>query len=372
MSSGEQQPGGEGHPQWQGPGQQSPQPTPPWQGNPYQQPGHAQPGYPQQNPYQQPGYTQGQPPYPAPPGQWTQPSPAGKPPGGGNGGRVALAVVAATAVIAAAVVGGVILLRGEGDAQPAGKGGTTVPPATAQPSGEEDEGGGADRGGGDTGEEGSGGPDPDDPRQGVLQKPDPVVAPDWQVQTIENRHNAFDVPPEDWTVNSEGTMMGYEDEREGADQGQPLVMMSAVSTYMDGWCPEAEYGLSSHAMAGTKGGQGATGTAEAAENEAANWALAAYDQHQEGTLEVSDPEPFESGHGIAGHTATATITGVPEDSGEPCGTFDGKVVTVSYLDLNNDLATWVLVADTGFEDELDEETIQQMMNSLRPYPAGES
>jgi hypothetical protein len=205
----------------------------------------------------------------------------------------------------------------------------------------------------------------------VPERPDPVVSPDWQVQTIENRHNAFDVPP-DWELGSETYMVGYEDTRGGSQtEGDPLVMMSAVSTYMDDWCPESEYGVSWRAVAGTKGGQGATGTEEAAQDEARNWALAAYDQEQQGTLEVSPPEPFESDHGITGHTVTATVTGVPDDPENECGTFDGKVVTVSYLDVNNDLATWVLVADTGFEGALDDETIELMMNSLRPYPEEE-
>jgi hypothetical protein len=290
---------------------------------------------------------------PQPPGHLA-PSPPDARPGGGPG-RVGIAVIAATAVLAAAVVTGVFMLRDDGG-----------------------NGGGGDGGDGNAGGGGGGeaatpaaeatGSDPDDPRQGVLERPDPVVSPDWQVQTIENRHNAFDVPP-GWEVGSEDHMVGYEDGRAGSGTaGGALVMMSAVSTYRDGWCPEAEYGDSWRAAAGTKGGQGATGTEEAARHEARTWALAAYDQDQRGTLEVSGPEPFESGHGITGHTATATVTGVPDDPGNECGTFDGTVVTVSYLDLNHDLATWVLVADRGFDGALDDETIELMMNSLRPYP----
>jgi hypothetical protein len=263
-------------------------------------------------------------------------------------------------VIVAAVVTGVFVLRdgdeGEGSDPNAGGGGTSAP--TGEPTGEGED------------EEASAGigTDPDDPRQPVPRTPDPVVAPDWQVQTIQNRHNAFDVPP-DWELGTDGSMVAYEDDREGSEtEGEPLVAMSGVSTYMDDWCADSEYGVSWRAVAGTKGGQGATSTEEAARDEARTWALAAYDLEQRGRLEVSAPAPFESDHGITGHTATATIADVPEDPADECGTFDGRVVTVSYLDLNNDLATWVLVADTGFDGELDDETIARMMSSLRPFP----
>ncbi|MDT0343867.1 hypothetical protein [Streptomyces litchfieldiae] len=358
MRPGEQQPGGDPSSQWS---------------NPYQQP-----GYQQQNPYQ----TQGQPGQWQQPqqgtGQWQQPGPAAVPTdgrglpltgssGSGNGGRgkTAIAVVLATAVVAAAVITGVVVFTGDDGNEETSAGDSPAP--SEEPTEEE------------SAEEGAtGGSDPDDPRQGVLQRPDPVVAPDWQVQAIENRHNAFDVPPETWTIGSEGTWVGYEDttndDEEGGENpfGDPLVTMSAPAVYMDGWCPESETGASWRAVAGTKGGQGATGTEEAVRGEAGSWALAAYDQEEQGTLEVSEAEPFESDYGIVGHTATATITGVPDNPDHECGTWDGKVVAVSYLDLNNDLATWVLVMDTGFEGELDDETVQQIMNSLRPYPEGGS
>ncbi|WP_326600240.1 hypothetical protein [Streptomyces sp. NBC_01803] len=356
MRPGEQRPGGE--------------PATPWS-NPYQQPGYTQP-----NPYQtQPGAQVPPPPptpQPQPPsGQWEQlsgpwqapsgqgeeptPPPLPPPPAGGGGGSrrsvTAVAVVVATAVLAAGVITGVVILGGDDEGAPEAAPGDPTPEPTDDETRREDL-------------------PPDDPRRGVTQVPDPVVAPDWQVRTIENRHNAFDVPP-DWELGSESELVGYENEGAADDDGfaDPLVTMSAPATYMDGWCAEAEYGVSWRAVAGTKGGQGATGTAEAARNEAGSWALAAYDQEERGTLRVSESEPFTSEHGIEGHTATATITDVPDDPEDQCGTSDGKVVTVSYIDLNNDLATWVLVMDTGFEGELDDETIEAMMNSLRPFPA---
>lgn len=363
MRPGEQQPGGGQSPQWSTPQQ------------PGQQPGYANtPSYPQQPPPPpgqqptQPGFPTPSSPYAphqTPPGQWQQPGQVAPPPSGGRGrGKAAVAIVVAAAVIAATAITVAFVMQGGDDDGTAQAGGGDTASPTDKPS-DDGEDGGKDEGG-----SGGGGDDPNDPRQGVLERPDPVVAPDWQVQTIENRHNAFDVPP-DWEIGSETYMVGFTDDREDSETfGEPLVAMSAVSTYREGWCDDAD-GTSFRAVAGTKGAQGATGTAEAAENEAVNWALAGYDQEQKGKLEVTGPKEFESDYGIVGHTATATITDVPEDPDNECGTYDGKVVTVSYLDSENDLATWVLVTDTGFKGELDDETIEKIMNSLRPYPAPE-
>ncbi|WP_344264788.1 hypothetical protein [Streptomyces sodiiphilus] len=349
MSPGEHQPGGGQGPQEADPGRSGAE-----QPNPYQQPGYQQP-----NPYTQPVYQQPNP-YQQPTVGWQGPAAAPPPPGGSRKARTIIAVAVATAVVAAGVVTAVVVL-GDDSANPSYEGQQTPAPEP-EPSEEEaldDE----DRA-------------PDDPRRGPQDRPEPVVAPDWQVQTISKRYNAFDVPP-DWKVNSEDYMVGFTDDREKEEEEPAededefsfeipdlLVAMSAVATYKDNWC-----GHSSRAMAGTKGGQGATGTEEAARSEAVEWALSAWDQNQLGTLEVSDPEPFESEHGISGHTATALITGVPKDPDAECEAADGKVVTVSYLDARNDLATWVLLTDTGVDDEVDEETIEKMMNSLRPYPA---
>ncbi|WP_190232878.1 hypothetical protein [Streptomyces avicenniae] len=340
-------------------------PTPSWP-NPYQQPGYQQP-----NPYQQPPepYTPPQMPVPGPGAGggagWEPPGPPSPPPAGGPGGdggrrgrRTAVAVVASVAAVAALAVAGVYALGGDdGGREPTADGsGASTPEGT--PSDGSSDGPAPERSYA-----------PDDPRQGVPRVPDPVVAPDWQVQTSENRGNAFDVPPDDWQIGAEDRYVGFADDRPDAEEpGAPLVTMTAVATYLDGWCPEAD-GSSDRAKVGTKGAQGATGTAEAAENEAVNWVLAGYDQAQEGTLDVSEAEPFESDHGLSGHVVRATVTDVPDDPENACGTTDGKAVAFTYVNARNDLATWVVVADAGVPEELADETIDTMMRSLRPYPA---
>ncbi|MGW3293319.1 hypothetical protein ACWC9S_05100 [Streptomyces xiamenensis] len=304
---------------------------------PYQQQG----GHPTHPPYPYGGY---QPPH-GPTGPFA-PTVLTPPPGGGGGGggrsKAVVAVVATAVVAAAAVVTTVLVLRG-GDGQPSA--------APTPPEGESTTGAR---------------PAPDDPRRSVVTVPDPVVAPDWRVQTNADKHNAFDVPPE-WQTNSEDTLVGYNDSREGADPQDVLVAMSGPVEYMYGWCAEAD-NASSRALAGTKAGQGASGVEEAATNEAKNWVLAAYDQEQQGTFTTSEPEPFTSEHGITGYTVTATVTDVPPDPDAACeGPEGGKAITFSYIDAEGDLATWVLVMDTGYPEEPSQETIDAMMNSLRPY-----
>ncbi|MDT0446606.1 hypothetical protein [Streptomyces johnsoniae] len=314
-------------------------------------PGEQQPGGESwSNPYQQPGYQQNNP-YRAeqPGGPWQAagdtPPPVPPPGGGGGRRRTVIAVAAVVVLVVAGVLGRVFVVAGD-DGEPEAGG-------EQSPSAEETERPAA----------------PDDPRQGVVEQPDPVVAPDWQVQTNEDRNNAFDVPPEDWEIESASTARGYEQEVPGEEPtGEMTIGVMAPAVYLNAYCAEAEY-LSDRAMAGTRGGQGYTGTEEAAAADAERFALAAWAGTHEAEVEVGEPEPFESEHGLVGHTVTATVTGLPQGEDSPCGPPAGRVTTVSYLDPDNDLATWVLVADVGVPEALDEETIGQIMNSLRPFPA---
>ncbi|MGK5532767.1 hypothetical protein [Streptomyces sp. URMC 129] len=288
-------------------------------------------GPPGANPYRRPGYRQ--------PNPYTggQPAPPGK-----RRARVVVAVGSVVAVLVVAVVGAVML-----------------------------------RDGGDSGEartpaEESTGPSrvPDDPRAGHQEAPDPVVAPDWQVQTVESHRLAFDVPPPDaWELGGENdaVYVGNADEEDGI-----LAAVGAPARYLPGWCPQAEAAgnLSQRALAGTMSGQGFADTAEAAADRARAWATAQFDA-EGGELEVSGAEPFENEHGVAGHTVTATVTGVPgaaDDPDHPCGTSDGLVITVSYLNADHDVSVWALIADTGVPDALDDATIERIVGSLRPFP----
>jgi len=341
MWPGQQQPGGEQNPQ-------NPQ-----QPNPYQTPGYQAP-----NPYQTPGY-QAPNPYQQPqPGQWGQPGVPGvpQPPqggdGGGKGGRnAAIAIVAAVAVIAAAVVTGVFVLKDD-DKGDTAKGGDRTASPTAGPSTEESA---------PTQEPGEREDDPNNPRDGLApEKPDPVV-PGWQVVTNAKHHNAFDVPS-DWRLGTETTIVGYGQKDKDDPFSGPQVAFSGPAYYKEGWCTSGDSKYT-RAIVGSKGAQGSRNTAEAAEIAADNFVYFAYGEQKE-TVERGKAKPFSNKHGIKGHIATATATGVKKKS--KCDS-DGKVVAVSWLDGTNDLRIWLIVTDAGVKDEVPRATIDKMTGSLRPY-----
>jgi hypothetical protein len=211
-------------------------------------------------------------------------------------------------------------------------------------------------------------PPPDDPRGGVIHQPDPVVAADWQVAANDRRGIAYDIPPE-WTLQAADFV--YYVEREETDETNEdenpyLVAMTSVGAYDENWCGADG---NPRSATGVRTRQGAANTADMAELEARDWALASYDQNEEGTLEVGESEPFTSEHGMTGHLATATISGFPQDP--ECPVAGAKVTVFSYLSEAGDLTTWTLVTDTGFEEEPDQDTIDNILNSLRPYQAQE-
>ncbi|MCE7080590.1 hypothetical protein [Streptomyces sp. ST2-7A] len=338
---------------------------------------------PQQHPWLASGPPTQQPPQygaPGPPNPYTQPTQGwavaptvvpggpGKPPS--DRGKLIAAIAVSVVLVIGVAVAGVVVVRG-GGAEP-----VASPSPTPEPEPEETE----PEGGGNTLR-------PDDPRSGTRGDIEPIVADDWLVQTNTKRSLAFDVPPE-WSTNSEDTFVYIEDEREGVeDEEEPepeetageededefdfdfpepniLVGMSATAMYGENWCPER---WTSRVIAGSKGSLGATGTANAATSEARDWAFSSYDQYQEGDFEITDPEPFTTTEGLEGHTVTATISGGREDPEDACDWTEGKVVAFSYRDARADLATWILVTDTGHDEEIDDELIETIMGSLRRW-----
>ncbi|WP_407563284.1 hypothetical protein [Streptomyces sp. 184] len=309
-----QQPGGEQQQQQPNPYQQQPAP-------------HGPQGYDGQQQYQQQG-------------QWGQPTPPGAPvpAKSGTSPRVAVAIIGAVALIAAAAVTGVVLLNeddgGGGKASPAGGGGSPSaspsPSASSEPVLQDD---------------------PDNPRGSADDQKIDAVVPGWKAVHNAKRHNVYDVPPE-WEVQSPTMSIGFED-----DSG-PLVSMTGAALYKDGICKYA-----SRAGAGTKGGIGAKNTSEAVENEAGAWAEAAFNTSKKATVKQTEPVPFTSKHGLKGHMATATVTDVPRET--KCSA-DGKIVAFTYTDVKGEFATWVLYTDTGVKDEVPNDTIAKIMDSLRP------
>ncbi|MFF8845327.1 hypothetical protein ACF08N_21835 [Streptomyces sp. NPDC015127] len=336
MWPGQQPPGGEQNPQDQ---------------NPYQQPGYQQP-----NPYQQPGYQQPNPyqqptaPQYAVPGQMPG---APMPPQDDKKKTTIVAIVAATAVVVAAAVTGFVVLKDDDEGTSDKGGGTT---ASKTP-------------GGDKSSEPAPSPSVDNPRDGSDAKP--TIA-GWKVVTNPKHGTQFDVPPE-WEVAGSGMAHGFEDEKKG--DGSAVVMMSAPAYYKSKWCefdtdkdgkPE-DWGLST---VGTKGGKGAKSAAEAAYNEAGNWVWAGYAQTEpKGTVKITKAKDYTTASGLKGSVSTATALGVKKEN--KCET-DGKSIAFSFKDPAGDFKSWVLYANTGVKDEVDDATIQKILSTVRLVEATES
>ncbi|MET9433101.1 hypothetical protein [Streptomyces sp. NPDC006551] len=372
MWPGQQPPGGEQNPQdqnqnpYQQPGYQQP--------NPYQQPPQGQPptqpqGQPQLPPTQpqgQPGYPQqppqGYPQQPAQPG-YPQPNPYQQPtvpqyavpgpvqPGDGSGGgrnkqTTLIAIIAATAVIVAAGVTGYLVLGNDDDknttATDPKQSGSATPstPPSAPPL--------------------------DNPRDDAGQQP---TIPGWKVVHNPKYGTLFDVPPE-WELLKPGSITFFEDEKK--NDGTPVVTMSAPARYKSKWCTfdsdkngtEETWGLSS---VGTKGGQGAKNTEEAAFNEAGNWVWAGYAQHMpKGTIKISKAVPYTTKSGLVGSVSTATAPGIKKRN--KCES-DGKSIAFSFKNAQGDFSSWVLYAADGVKEELPDATIQQILSTVRLAPS---
>ncbi|MFF9012149.1 hypothetical protein ACF09C_04145 [Streptomyces sp. NPDC014870] len=362
MWPGQQPPGGEQNPQdqSQNPYQQSGYQQP----NPYQQPGYQQqqPGYPQQPPTQ-PGYPQ-QPaqsgyPQPNPYQQPTVPqyavpgAPQGGPGGPGDGKKkqtTLVAIVAATAVVVAAGVTGFLVL-GKDDEKKTEAGGDpkASSSAPATPSGPA-----------------ATSPGIDNPRDDADLQP---TIPGWKVVHNPKYGTLFDVPPE-WELLKPGSVTFFEDEKKG--DGTPVVTMSAPVRYKSKWCTfdtnkdgsKESWGLSS---AGTKGGQGAKNTDEAAFNEAGNWVWAGYAQHMpKGTIKITKAVPYTTTSGLTGSVATATAPGIKKRN--PCES-DGKSLAFSFKNSKGDFSSFVIYAADGVKDELADDTIQKILATVRLAPA---
>ncbi|MCP3821793.1 hypothetical protein NLX86_27990 [Streptomyces sp. A3M-1-3] len=346
MWPGQQPPGGEQNPQDQNP-------------NPYQQPGYQQPGpgYQQPNPYQQPGYQQQPPGYPQQPNPYQQPTapqwnvppaPLGapQPPQGGGGKKTAtVAIVAAAVVVVAAAVTGVLVFKGD-DAKPTAEGDGKQSASPSEPAGEAPSSPAAN------------------PRDGSTGSEKPLIA-GWKVVVNPKYGTAFEVPPE-WVVKTPDTYSGFADAKK--DDGAPMITMSAPAFLKEEWCTDdsdkdGNTEETSLAGTGTKGGQGAKNTAEAARNEAGTWVWGAYAQEMpKSTVKMTPAKAFTSTSGLKGHVVTATAVGVTKKT--KCDS-DGKSVAFTFKTAKGDFSTWVLYAAKGVKDEVPDATIQKILGTVR-------
>ncbi|MDV9188702.1 hypothetical protein R6L23_10825 [Streptomyces sp. SR27] len=364
MWPGQQPPGGEQNPQdqnqnpYQQSGYQQPNPyqQPPTQPGYPQQPPPAGPGYPQQGYGQQPGY--GQPnPYQQPTvaAQYAVPGPGQ--PGGPDGPKkkqtTLIAIVAATAVVVAAGVTGFLVLGKDDEKKPNADDKKPSVTASTDPSTDPS---------GDPSADPSASPTIANPRDGAAQQP---TIPGWKVVYNPKYGTLFDVPP-DWEVLKPGSITFFEDEKK--NDGSPLVTMSSPTRLKSEWCTfdtdkngtNETWGLST---AGTKGGQGAKNTSDAAFSEAGTWVWGGYAQHMpQSTIKITKAVPYKTKSGLTGSMATAKAPNVKKRN--KCET-DGKSIAFTFKNAKGDFSTFVLYAADGVADELPDATIMQILSTVR-------
>ncbi|MQA96101.1 MAG: hypothetical protein GEV11_16160 [Streptosporangiales bacterium] len=177
----------------------------------------------------------------------------------------------------------------------------------------------------------------------------------WQPVVHAERGLAYDVP-EDWDVNSAGTIIGFE------NKNGPLVAMRGSADYQRGFCP----GESGSSLGGAGVAKRAEGDlARAARDRASEWASAGYTDEERGVVPdimVGTPEPVR----IKGAKAYHAKALVEVDSPGRCDASSALVHVVAARGGGAD-GVFVLYADRGMPDSLTENTIDKIVGSVRVY-----
>ncbi|MFI7316574.1 hypothetical protein [Streptomyces venezuelae] len=309
------------------------------------------------NPYQQPGYQQ-----PNPYGQqapWNAPTmPAGpqgsapEPPGGGKGGggrTKLIALVAAGAVVVGAGITGALLLGGDKD--------DSAKPGPAKSSASPD-----DRASAAASPSGTA-----NPRTGDGM-PEPTV-PGWKVVVNPKLGIAFDVPA-DWSLASRDWAGGVVEDKDADDDSAPfLAAYAAPAHFKEKWCvsDDDKDGIKDDtalASAGTRGGRGVKSTEEAARHDAVNWVYGVYTQPDRKKVTTGPTEVYTTESGLKGTLVTASSSGA-EKRGK-CGS-DGKAAVFSFKNSDGRFASWSFHGAKGVKDELPDETVREIVATVRLY-----
>ncbi len=184
---------------------------------------------------------------------------------------------------------------------------------------------------------------------------DPVV-PGWNVVRSVNRAAAYDVPPT-WTVQSESTIIGFED-----DAGNRVASTGAATSGED------VCGDGALALAVVRHDEG-TDLAAASRFQAEQWADLAYrdDADARPALTTGPPETITT---AAGRPATVVeVTAALGAPTGPCGITTGTVFAASATGFTGELGptvVLVVVADVGVPGAVPESEIRQVLSTLRP------
>ncbi|RNL85518.1 hypothetical protein EFW17_08555 [Halostreptopolyspora alba] len=191
------------------------------------------------------------------------------------------------------------------------------------------------------------------------EAPEEVLNSGWKLAKVGRWELTYEIPgrSEGWTYEGPGAVFGVGP----PDAEQPELTMVGASYYGTNPCD----GSSSLAAAGAHGVENTEDTGETAEGVARKWAELAY-EYETGAPEVELRSVTEfSANGLAGHYAVADAT--PVTAGGECIPESGEVhtVVVPNLDEANAVRAFSIVSDSGYEESLDADTIETVLNSLR-------
>ncbi|WP_046470431.1 hypothetical protein [Allosalinactinospora lopnorensis] len=205
--------------------------------------------------------------------------------------------------------------------------------------------------------------EPASEEESAEERPSPeeeeLLNPGWQRASVPKWGFVYEVPgaDEDWIFEGAETLYGVNPD----DEGIPELAMSGISSYGVSPCDPSN----SLAVAGAQGISETDDTEEMAEGVARKWAELGYET-ESSVPEVSlrSVEEF-SANGLEGHYGIVEAT--PQGSEDECFSEGGVVhtVVVPYRDEEDQVRAFSVIADTGYDDSLGEDTIETILNSLR-------
>lgn len=199
----------------------------------------------------------------------------------------------------------------------------------------------------------------------------PAAAPDpskplvagWKTVVNPAQGTAFDVPPE-WEVLSPDVFSGHTDKK---DSDKVLIGHTAPAFYKSKWCSidaDGDGQISDVALAsvGTKGAQGAKGTAEIAEKSAPTWVYAAYTQPDKSVVTWDKPVEYTTKSGVRGSYVKARSQGAAQPN--RCAG-DGQAVVFSFKNSKGNFVAWNFYGRTGVPGAVKDPVIMRVLSTVR-------
>lgn len=184
------------------------------------------------------------------------------------------------------------------------------------------------------------------------------VVPGWQGVAAVKHGVAYDVPP-DWRVETPATLVGYDD-----PQGKPLVVMSGVATYKEGFCGGHRYSYRAHIGFSRTD---LTDPTQAARNAVRDWADAGYaDEPNGGSAQVIVDAPTTVQINGGATTATQVVGRVTVPAPKECDAPSVLLSAVAVPLPGGGLTVCVTEADQNVPGALPTAELQKIISTIRP------